>query len=166
MNGRPFDPTQLFQALDKAQIDYIMVGGFALGAHGAPRGTKDLDICPDPDSRNLGRLASFLASVNARNIDQGEFEPGEFPRHDLEGLKGGGNFRLLTDLGPLDVMQHLEPFEDNTWQTLYKHSEERHLAGVTIRVCGYEDLLAMKEAAGRDQDVIDVNNLKAARREL
>jgi hypothetical protein len=63
-------------------------------------------------------------------------------------------------------MQHLEPFEDDTWETLDKHSEERHLAGVTIRVCSYEDLLAMKEAAGRDQDRIDVNNLKAARREL
>jgi hypothetical protein len=162
----PFDPTRLFQALDEAQIDYIMIGGLALGAHGAPRGTKDLDICPNPDAANLGRLADFLASVHAKNIDEDEFDADELPNHDLEGLQGGGDFRLLTDLGPLNVMQYLEPFEDDTWGTLDKHSEERHLAGVTIRVCGYEDLLQMKEAAGRGQDRIDVNNLKAARREL
>ena len=167
MSGRgPFDPTRLFQALDKAQIDYIMVGGLALGAHGVPRGTKDLDICPSPDAANLGRLAEFLVSVKAESIDAGEFVADELPTHDFEGLKAGGNFRLRTDLGQLDVMQYLEPFEKDSWKTLSRRSEERRLAGVTIRVCSYEDLLAMKEAAGRDQDRIDASNLRAARRGL
>ncbi len=46
------------------------------------------------------------------------------------------------------------------------HAEERRAFGTTVRVCSYEDLLEMKQAAGRDQDRIDIENLKAARREL
>lgn len=162
----PFDPTRLFLALDEARIDYVLVGGLAVGAHGAPRATRDVDICPNPDEANLARLADFLRLVNARAADATEFAEDELPPHDLGGLKAGGNFRLHTDLGPLDVMQFLEPFDERMWATLDAHAEQRHLAGVRIRVCGYEDLLRMKEAAGRDQDRIDVSNLKAARSEL
>ncbi len=162
----PFDPTRLFRALDQAGVDYIMVGGLAVGAHGAPRGTKDLDICPDPDDGNLRRLADFLAEVDARSIDATDFAAGELPAHDFAGLRGGGNFRLNTRIGPLDLMQYLAPFEDDTWEALDRQAEDRHVAGVTIRVCSYEDLLTMKEAAGRAQDRIDVSNLEAARREL
>ncbi|MGI9019589.1 MAG: hypothetical protein ACR2G3_02620 [Solirubrobacterales bacterium] len=138
----------------------------AVGAHGAGRATKDVDICPDPAEGNLRRLADLLESVDAVNADESQFEPDELPAHDLEGLKGGGNFRLRTHLGDLDVMQHVDPFEHETWAILDKHAEDRQAFGHTVRVCSYEDLLQMKRAAGRDQDRIDIENIKAARREL
>lgn len=160
------DPRALFEALAQAGIGYILVGGLAVAAHGFVRATKDFDICPDPDPENLRRLAEFLETFEAANLGSEDLEPGELPAHDLEGLRGGGNFRLKTNLGSLDLIQYLQPFEDSTWTTLDKHAEDRVVFGCPIRICGYEDLLEMKRAAGRDQDLIDINSMKAARREL
>lgn len=160
------DPTRLFQGLAKADVDYILVGGFAVNSHGVIRASNDLDICPNPDEDNLQRLATFLDSVGAVNVDEDEFEAGELAAHDLQGLKRGGNFRLRTSLGALDLMQYLDPFGDQTWRTLNERAEDRRVFGETVRVCSYDDLLKMKASAGRDQDRIDLNNLRAARREL
>lgn len=63
-------------------------------------------------------------------------------------------------------MQYLQPFGEETWAKLDRHAETRRAFGQRIRVCGYEDLIAMKRAADRGQDRIDVTNMKAARREL
>lgn len=160
------DPRELFNSLAEARVDYILVGGLAVAAHGAPRATEDLDICPDPDAANLQRLADFLEGIEAKNMDEDEFGADELPAHDLDGLRAGGNFRLRTRLGRFDVMQCLRPFEDRTWEVLDRHAEERHVFGHRIRVCSYEHLLEMKRAADRDQDRIDINSIKAARREL
>lgn len=161
-----FDPRLLFEALAEADVEYILVGGFAVAAHGAPRATEDLDLCPDPDEDNLRRLAGLLADIEASSIDESDFEPDELPACDLDGLRGGGNFRLKTRLGKFDVMQYLRPFDDATWESLDRHAETHEVFGLEIRVCGYRDLLAMKRAADRPQDRIDIENMKAARREL
>jgi hypothetical protein len=169
VSARPpavLDPAGLFQALGDAEIDYVLIGGLAVGAHGAGRATKDIDICPNPDGDNLRRLADLLVSIDAVNLDQGEFDAEELPAHDFEGLSGGGNFRLRTRLGDLDVMQYVDPFEGDAWDVLNRGAESRRAFGSTVRVCSYEDLLEMKRAAGRGQDQIDIENLKAARREL
>lgn len=162
----PLDPTALFNGLADAEIGYVLVGGFAVNAHGVIRSSNDLDICPDPDSDNLRRLAAFLEAVDAINIDAADFDETEVPSHDLEDLRRGGNFRLRTTLGALDVMQSLAPFDHRTWAVLDRNAEERRLEGIIVRVCGYDNLVRMKEAAGRDQDRIDLRDLRAARREL
>lgn len=161
-----FDPAELFRALATAEIDYVLIGGLAVGAHGAVRATQDVDICPDPSVGNLRRLADLLVEIDAVNADVDEFSPDELPDHDLDGLRAGGNFRLRTRLGRLDVMQHVAPFGDETWATLDRHAEQRAAFGVSLRVCDYDTLIAMKRAAGRGQDRVDLENLKAARREL
>lgn len=63
-------------------------------------------------------------------------------------------------------MTRLEPFEDETWVRLSKGAEEIRLGQRTLRLCSYVDLLEMKQAAGRDQDLVDIRNLKANRAEL
>ncbi len=47
-----------------------------------------------------------------------------------------------------------------------KSAEPREVFGHQIRVCGYEDLIKMKTAAGRPKDHSDIADIKAARREL
>ena len=53
-------PDELIAALADAGIEYVLIGGLAVGAHGFPRATKDLDIVPNPDAANLKRLATLL----------------------------------------------------------------------------------------------------------
>jgi hypothetical protein len=85
----------------------VLIWGLAVGAHGFPRATKDLDIVPAPDAANLERLAAVLRSLGARHFGAGDFHPGEFPLDPLDpaDLREGGNFVLATRLGRLDVMQ-------------------------------------------------------------
>ena len=63
------DPAGLIAELNRAGVDYVVVGGFAAIAHGVPRTTFDLDIVADRSAENLTRLANaMLTSVSAMGI--------------------------------------------------------------------------------------------------
>ncbi len=73
------DADALLHRLTAAGVRYIVVGGFAVIAHGVIRATKDLDICPEPGRENLGRLARLLTALHAAQADTGDFLPHELP---------------------------------------------------------------------------------------
>jgi hypothetical protein len=165
---RRLEPELLLDALAAHKVEFLVVGGFAVAAHGHPRATKDIDICPEPSDENLGRLAAVLAELEAQPIGLDDFE-GEFDiEPDLDGLKLGGNWVLDTKHGRLDVMQHLKGLGDDGggWDEMRPHAVTRTFLGHEVLFCSYEDLLKMKTAAGRDQDLVDVRTLKAQRRDL
>jgi hypothetical protein len=54
------NPEPLLRALHEAGVRHIIIGGFAVNAHGVIRPSRDLDIVPDPDPDNLRRLAHLL----------------------------------------------------------------------------------------------------------
>lgn len=165
---RRLEPESLLDVLMAHEVAYLVIGGFAVAAHGFPRATKDIDICPEPSDANLGHLAAALAELGAEPIGLDEFE-GEFDiSPDLEGLKMGGNWVLNTKHGRLDVMQHLKGLGDDGggWAELRRHAETRNFLGHEVLFCSYEDLVRMKVAAGRDQDLVDLRTLRAQRRDL
>jgi hypothetical protein len=160
----------LMSVIDAHEVEYIIVGGFAVSAHGWPRATKDIDICPNPKRSNLRRLAAALEELEATPIDLEEFE-GEFDlKPDYEGLQQGGNWTLMTKHGRLDILQtfQFEDVEDDLgeYADIANHTTYRSLRGRELKFVGYEDLLTMKRAAGRDVDLIDIKSLKQARKEL
>jgi hypothetical protein len=167
---RPLRPEPLIAALVDHEVVFLVVGGYAVAAHGFPRATKDIDICPDPGEENLERLAEALVALEASPIGLDEFE-GHFDlKPDLDGLRMGGNWTLLTKHGRLDVMQTFS-FEgaadgQGDYHDLTPHAVERTFLGYRVSFCSYEDLLRMKQAAGRAQDKVDIESLKAARGEL
>src|SRR5215211_8205367 len=65
------NPEPLLRALHEAGVRHIIIGGFALNAHGVIRPWRDLDIVPDPDPANLERLAALLADPGARHVGLG-----------------------------------------------------------------------------------------------
>jgi hypothetical protein len=60
-----FEPDDLLLTLTGAQVEFIVIGGVAVGVHGFTRATKDLDIVPSPAHDNLERLAAALGDANA-----------------------------------------------------------------------------------------------------
>jgi hypothetical protein len=101
------NPEPLLRALHDAGVRDIIIGSFAVNAHGVIRPSKDLDIVPDPEPANLERLAALLAELDARHVGAGDMKPEEFPFDPTrpEDLRAGANFQLETNLGDLDVMQ-------------------------------------------------------------
>ena len=60
------DLAGLVSALNAGAVQFVVIGGVAVGAHGHIRATEDLNIVPDPDRDNLDRLGNVLAGLDAR----------------------------------------------------------------------------------------------------
>ena len=159
----PFDGEPLLAILEDAGVEFIVIGGFAVSAHGHLRATKDLDIVPDPDPENLGRLAAALERLGARVQGTEDFSEDEVVQPDAAGLAQGGNFVLNTDHGRLDILQLVAP--ELEYADLGAAAIEDSVFGHAVRFCGYEDLVRMKEAASRPEDLIDLRRLREARGE-
>ncbi len=156
------DPLPLLRALHERGIEHIVVGGFAVNAHGFIRVTKDLDIVPSPTEANLEQLAQMLRDLDARILDTDGFTGDEMPADPTRtaDLEMGGNFCVLTGLGRLDVMQWLSGVDtDNLYGELNRDTVEGDVDGIPVRVCSLEHLRAMKRAAGRPQDLEDLRRL-------
>jgi hypothetical protein len=156
------DPVPLLKHLEEHGVEYIVIGGLAVGAHGHVRPSKDLDIVPNPSHENLTRLAVALVDAKAVDAEVGDFDRAELPMSatHVEELAQGGNFRLATDLGDLDVFQWASGIEaDDLYAELDREALTGSVEGVSVRVCGLDHLRAMKRAAGRPQDLEDLRRL-------
>ena len=157
-----FQADELLLALLRAQVRFVVIGGIAVGVHGYVRATKDLDIVPDPAPANLTRLAQLLREINAEHVGVGDFSADEFPFDPLDPdqLAQGANFRLNTNLGPLDIMQWVAGIDhDPAYAELAREAIPVSFRGNQLLVCGLEHLRAMKRAAGREQDLRDLREL-------
>jgi hypothetical protein len=155
------DPVPLLRHLHEHGVEHIAIGGLAVSAHGHVRTSKDLDVVPNPVHENLERLAAALADLNAVDEEAGDFDPGEIPMLALrvEDLSQG-NFCLATDLGRLDIFQWVSGIEaDNLYAELDREALAGKVEGIPVRVCGLDHLRAMKRAAGRPQDLMDLERL-------
>jgi hypothetical protein len=159
------DPFPLLRFLQERGVVHIVVGGFAVNAHGFIRVTKDLDIVPRPDGENLGKLADALRDIEATIIGAGDFDRDELPLDPsrAEDLLQGGNFCVATTLGRIDVMQWLDGLDtENLYAKLDSDALESEINSLRVRVCSLEHLLAMKRVAGRPQDLEDLRHLEGA----
>ena len=165
MTSDALDPQPLLRFLHGREIAHIIIGGVAVAAHGYPRPTMDLDVVPDPERGNLTRLAAALRALHAVPAEGNEFASAEFPMDatQVEDLVAGGNFRLDTDLGPLDVMQWIAGIEaDNLYAELAPSALAFSLDDLPLHYCGLGHLRAIKQAAGRPRDLDDLEHLPAA----
>lgn len=151
-------PRELLAALRDRDVAFVVIGGLALAPHGYVRATKDLDIVPDPQPANRSRLAGALRTLDA-HLDLGDVGADELGiAPDEHGLALGGNWCLTTRFGRLDVMQDVAGLR--SWEQLRAGAID--VDGVLY--AGYDELISMKVAAGRDEDLRDVGALEAARR--
>ena len=154
-----FTPTRLIARLAKAGVDFVVIGGVAVVAQASPRFTKDLDITYAADTANHERIAGVLADVHARLRGSGEdvpFVPDARTLSQIEILT------LETDDGGLDLL--LAPAGSPAYRELAANADAANIDGTTFLVASIDDLIAMKRAAGRPQDLIDIESLEVAKR--
>jgi hypothetical protein len=155
-----FEPDDLLLRLRSAQVDFVVIGGVAVGVHGFIRATKDLDIVPDPAAENLARLARVLVEIEAQHVGLGDFSALDYLHEDPAQLAEGANFRLETSRGPLGILQQAAGMNA---QLAYNDLAPAAIAvpfrDTVVQVCSLEHLRAMKQAAGREQDLQDLGHL-------
>lgn len=141
------DFKELLSTLAKHEVRYLVVGGYAVMLYSEPRWTKDLDIWIAVDARNARAAYNALREFGAplAGLTEGDFAaPGYFYQM--------GNPPLR-----LDVMMEI-PGGD--FEAAWGRRNTIDLGGTAIHFIGREDLIAVKLAAGRDQDLRDVESLR------
>jgi predicted nucleotidyltransferase len=154
-----FNPMRLLERLTARGVDFVVIGGFAAIAHGSPLLTQDLDIVYAPDPGNLDALGNVLVELGARLrgvADDVPFVPDAATRR-IQVLT------LDTPDGALDVLAR--PDGSPPYAQLRARAERLDLGGITVAVAGLDDLIAMKQAAGRPKDHVALEHLEAVRRE-
>lgn len=101
----PSDPPRVFRTLNQHGVDYIVIGGWAVIAHGRVRTTLDVDFVADAARANLERLAGALAELRAELWGVDAHQLGI--ELDADTLASGANFTLTTDAGGLDFFNEV-----------------------------------------------------------
>lgn len=138
-------------ALSDAGAEYLLVGAYALAAHGHPRATGDIDLWVGTDRENARRVWAALVEFGAplQGIQEDDFATPDLvyqiglPPHRID---------LLTEI---EGVRFAEAWEART---------ETLLEGLTIPVISRRHLLDNKRATGRKQDEVDVARLEEQRR--
>jgi predicted nucleotidyltransferase len=152
---------EILRTLLDARVRFVLIGGLASQVHGSPSLTGDVDICFALDDDDLERLSDALASMAA--VRRGLVEGVQAPI-DQRALRAGDVFTLSTRFGDLDLLAHPDPHLD--FERLAGRSISVEILGVRVRVAGLDDLIAMKRAAGRPKDLIELEILGALREEI
>jgi hypothetical protein len=146
----------LLTALAAADVEFVVVGGVAVGLHGYVRTTEDLDIVPNPESANLDRLCALLEREDAKLLLAPERH---FGARAAWMLRRGRNVSLTTRLGDMDVIRTLPGVPD--YDVLLSDAERYEIDGLTVVVASPARLIEMKQARGSKQDEADIDALRA-----
>lgn len=161
MSDARFDPLGALRLLSAHGVRFVLIGGFAAALRGSPMITGDLDVCYARDGANLDALAAALVELGATLRGAPEDVPFVL---DSATLKTGDHFTFATELGALDALG--TPAGTDGFADLDASATAEDLDGLVVRVASVDDLIRMKRAAGRPQDLIAVEWLSALRDEL
>lgn len=134
------DLKTLIRALNEQGAEYLLIGGYALFAHGYHRATTDIDVLvPANAVAGLKVRAALMVLPDqvARELDPAWFEEGE-------------NIRVA-DAFVVDIMLAAC---GETYETLSRYAETVDLDGIPVRTLNLEGLLRTKQTM-RDKDVAD-----------
>jgi hypothetical protein len=156
-----FDPERLLRSLVDGDVDFVLIGGWAAKLHGSPTVTADIDICYSKDPDNLERLAAALAPLELRLRGIPDIVPFVL---DQRTLLAGDMFTLSSIAGDIDLIG--SPAGSSGFETLLQNADILELDDLRVPVASLDHLIAMKTAAGRPKDLIELEVLAALKDEL
>ena len=145
------DLIDLLNAFNNARARYLVVGAHAVAYYVEPRYTKGLDLWVDPDPENAARVWAALAQFGAplKNVSPADL----------------ANPRMVYQMGVepnrVDVLMGIDGV---TFSTAWRNRVRTTYGATPIHVLGFKDLVRSKRAAGRPQDLLDLEHLAAGNR--
>jgi Nucleotidyltransferase of unknown function (DUF6036) len=140
------DFKEFIELLDKNQIEYLVVGGYAVGIHGYPRYTGDIDIWIKTSDETAGKMVSVLNEFG--------FESYKLNKEDF--LKIDNVIQLGYPPLRIDIIMSLDGV---SFEECYLNRVEKNIDGINIKFIGFNELVKNKKASARDKDIIDLKNL-------
>lgn len=137
---------EILKVLTRHSVDFILVGGVAAILEGAPVSTFDLDIVVRPTPEDRDRLLDAVRELNARYLDPA----GRTILPDREKLDTLRIQRMVTDAGPLDILQSIG--HGLAYSDLIDETEIYEIEGLRIRTLRLAMIIRSKEEANRDKD--------------
>ncbi len=159
MTTSSFDPVEMLRVLSRAEVKFVVIGGYAAELLGAPLMTMDLDVCYERTAENMERLAAALRQLGAKlrvaKVDE------DLPfLLDGRTLAAGDSFTFITDLGSLDVLG--TPSGTKGFRDLVSSAVAVPVADdLSVRVVALADLMRMKRASARIKDKMHLEVLSA-----
>ena len=146
MTQLPRDFKEFLQLLNSKEVDYLLVGGYAVGYYGYPRATGDMDIWIAIHLRNAEKLVETLKEFG---FGLPNLSPDMFLREERIIRMGIPPFRIevFTTISGVN-------FDD-----CYAKRVTDMVDGIEIKFINLEDLKANKKVSGRPKDVNDLQNL-------
>lgn len=141
------DYKDMLLALSEEKVRFLLVGAYALAAHGYPRATMDIDIWIMPSPQNADALLRALRRFGA-------------PLHDLtkEDLqKNGTVFQIGVAPRRIDIITAVSGLQ---FEETYRGSTTVKIEGIEVRIPSIDDLIRNKKASGRTKDLADAEALE------
>lgn len=141
------DFSDFVQLLIKHNVDYLIVGGYAVGVHGHPRYTGDLDIWLNPSIENANKI---LATVNEFGFSSYNLTVDDFT---IEGNVIQLGYPPLR----IDLLTEIDGVQ---FEECFKNKLVVDIEGVAVNFISYKDLIQNKKASNRHKDLDDIENLQ------
>ena len=141
------DFKELLALLHSKQVEFVIVGAYALAAHGVPRYTGDLDLLVRPTPENANRILAALEEFGFGDLD---LDAGDF-------CAEGRVIQLGRPPVRVDILTSLTAV---SWEAVAAGALEGTYGDVPVRYIGKEEFIANKRATGRTRDLADAEELE------
>ncbi|MDR2595817.1 MAG: nucleotidyltransferase [Treponema sp.] len=141
------DYRDILLALSKRRVKYLLVGAYAMAAHGYPRSTMDIDlwIMPDPDNAVLVLQALEDFSAPTDNLSQNDLQ-----KEDII-------FQIGTAPRRIDILTSVDGLN---FEEAFANSQTIKIDEIPVQVLSIADLIKNKRATGRTKDLADAEALE------
>ena len=141
------DYHDMLSAFAKADVDYLLVGAYALAVHGQPRATGDIDLWVRPTRANAERVMQALHEFGAplTEVRREDFERAEVV------------FQIGITPRRIDILTTIEGVD---FEAAWGARMEVNVDGIVVPVIGREHFIQNKRALGRTQDLADIERLE------
>ncbi len=143
----PKDFKEFLRLLNSKEIEYLIVGGYAVGFHGYPRATGDLDIWIAIKKKNASKMVNAL---KAFGFDLPEVKEELFLEKEKVIRMGYPPMRL----------EIITSIDGVLFEPCFKNRVIANLGDLKVNFISKGDLLINKKASGRPQDLVDFNKLQ------
>ena len=143
------DLSQFLSGLNSNNVEYLIVGAYAVAFYGVPRFTGDLDIFASSSRENAARLAAALRDFSRGGIT---LNPEDFTMPNRMFRFGSPPLRI-------DVMNAITGVE---FDGAFERRVEGSIGGTVANFISVQDLIANKMSTGRPKDLVDVDYLKGS----